>query len=141
MNPYIIFNGNCREALARYQQVLGAKLLFQTTWAESPMADQAEGCNGGSAGADAIMHATLQLPDGSLLMASDCPPEYFKPMQGFSLSVNAASVEEGERLFNGLSDGGQVTMPLEKTFWAERFGMCTDRFGTPWMVNCEMKAP
>ena len=136
MNPYLNFNGNCREALDHYQQVLGAKLVFQHTWAESPMADQAPAGRG-----DAIMHATLQFADGSLLMASDCPPEYFKPMQGFSLSVNAAHVEEAERLFAGLSEGGQVTMPLERTFWAERFGMCTDRFGVAWMVNCEMKAP
>ena len=90
---------------------------------------------------DAIMHATLQFQDGSLLMAADSPPAYFQPMQGFSLSVNAANVEEAERLFAGLSEGGLVTMPLESTFWAERFGMCTDRFGTSWMVNCEMKAP
>lgn len=136
MNPYLNFNGNCREALGHYQQVLGAKLLFQHTWAESPMADQMPEGQG-----DAIMHATLQFPDGSLLMAADYPPADFKPMQGFSLSVNAASVEEAERLFAGLSEGGVVTMPLEPTFWAERFGMCTDRFGTSWMVNCEMKAP
>lgn len=136
MNPYLNFNGNCREALDHYQQVLGAKLLFQHSWAESPMADQAPAGHG-----EAIMHATLQFPDGSLLMAADYPSENFKPMQGFSLSVNAASVEEAERMFAGLSEGGQVTMPLESTFWAERFGMCTDRFGTPWMVNCEMKAP
>lgn len=136
MNPYINFNGTCREALAHYQEVFGAKLLFQHSWAESPMADQAPSGNG-----DAIVHATLQMPDGSLLMASDCPPEYFQPMQGFSLSVNAATVEEAERIFAGLSEGGKIGMPLEPTFWAERFGMCTDRFGTPWMVNCEMKAP
>ena len=136
MNPYINFNGRCSEALDHYQQVLGAKLLFQHSWAESPMAHQAPSGNG-----DAIMHATLQFPDGSLLMAADCPPEYFRPMQGFSLSVNAASVGDAERIFAGLSEGGQVTMPLEPTFWAERFGMCIDRFGTPWMVNCEMKAP
>ena len=136
MNPYLNFNGNCREALDHYQQVQGAKLLFQHKWAESPMADQAPAGDG-----DAIMHATLQFPDGSILMAADCPPDYFKPMQGFSLSVNAASVAEAERIFAGLSEGGVVTMPLEPTFWAERFGMCTDRFGTSWMVNCEMKAP
>ncbi len=136
MNPYLNFNGNCREALDHYQQVLGAKLLFQHTWGESPMADQMP-----DGQADAIMHATLQFQDGSLLMAADSPPAYFKPMQGFSLSVNAANVEEAERLFAGLSEGGLVTMPLESTFWAERFGMCTDRFGTSWMVNCEMKAP
>lgn len=136
MNPYINFNGNCRAALDHYQKVLGAKLVFQQSWGESPMADQAPLGDG-----NAIMHATLQMPDGSLLMASDCSPDYYQPMQGFSLSVNAATVEDAERIFAGLSEGGVVTMRMEPTYWAERFGMCTDRFGTPWMVNCEMKAP
>ena len=132
MNPYLSFpNGDCADAFAHYQQVFGARSLFSHTWAESPMADQAPGGDGGR-----IMHATLRFPDGSLLMGADCPPEYATPFGGFSLSVNAKTVEEAERLFAGISEGGQVTMPLDKTFWAERFGMCIDRFGVSWMVNC-----
>ena len=137
MNPYLGFtNGDCKASFAHYQAVLGAKCVFISTWAESPMADQAPGGDGST-----IMHATLQFPDGSILMGADCPPECATPLGGFSLSVPARDVAEAEALFVGLSEGGTVTMPLEKTFWAERFGMCTDRFGVSWMVNCEMRPP
>ena len=137
MNPYLGFtNGDCKASFAHYQAVLGAKCVFISTWAESPMADQAPGGDGSR-----IMHATLQFPDGSILMGADCPPEYATPLGGFSLSVQARDVAEAEAMFAGLCEGGTVTMPLEKTFWAERFGMCTDRFGVSWMVNCEMRPP
>ena len=133
MNPYLHFpGGDCKAAFDLYQRVLGAELLFSHTWAESPMADQAPRGNG-----EAIMHATLRMPNGSLLMGADCPPEAARPFGGFALSVNCADVAEAERVFAGLSEGGQVTMPLAKTFWTERFGMCLDAFGVPWMVNCE----
>ena len=137
MNPYLNFpNGDCKAAFDLYQRVFGATCLFSHTWAESPMAEHAPGGDGSR-----IMHATLRFPDGSLLMGADSPPEQTAPFGGFSLSVNAASIEEAERLFAGISEGGNVIMPLEKTFWAERFGMCTDRHGVAWMVNCEMRAP
>jgi PhnB protein len=137
VNPYLTFpQGNCKAAFDFYQQVFGAKCLYSTTWAESPMADQAPGGDGSK-----VMHATLQFPDGSLLMGADCPPQYGSPFGGFSLSVHAKDVAEAERTFAGISAGGKVTMALEKTFWAERFGMCVDRYGVSWMVNCEMKEP
>ena len=137
MNPYLSFrNGDCQAAFDLYQKVFGAQCLFSHTWAESPMADQAPGGDGSK-----IMHATLQFPDGSLLMGADCPPGYETPFGGFALSVNAKDVAEAERLFAGISEGGKVTMPLQQTFWAERFGMCKDRHGVSWMVNCEMRAP
>lgn len=136
MNPYLHFtSGDCQAAFAHYQQALGASLVFSHTWADSPMADQAPGGDGSK-----IMHATLRFPDGTLLMGADCPPEYGTPFGGFALSVNAKDVAEAERRFAAISEGGKVTMPLEKTFWAERFGMCVDRFGVSWMVNCEMQA-
>ena len=137
MNPYLNFpSGTTRKAFDLYQRVLGAKLLFTHTWGESPENAQAPGMK-----PDDVMHATLQFPDGAILMGADCPPEYLKPLGGFSLSVNAENVAEAERFFAGLSENGTVTMPLEETFWAQRFGMCVDQFGVPWMVNCEMKAP
>ncbi|PZO62715.1 MAG: VOC family protein [Pseudoxanthomonas suwonensis] len=136
MNPYLNFSGNCRQAFDAYQAIFGARLLFAHSWGESPMAADAPGGN-----PDAIMHATLQFPDGTLLMGADCPAQQCQPVQGVSLSVNAGSIEEAERLFAALSQGGQVTMPLEPTFWAARFGMCTDAYGVPWMVNCEMRPP
>ena len=135
MNPYLSFKGDCKRAFEFYQEVLGAKLLFQHTWGESPMADQAPGMG------DAIMHATIQFPDGSLLMGADMPEEHRKPLQGFSLSVGANDVAAGRRMFDALSKDGVVTMPFEKTYWAEGFGMCIDPFGVPWMVNCEMTPP
>lgn len=136
MNPYLSFtNGGCKAAFELYQRVLDAKLMFSHTYAQSPAPEHAPDGNG-----EAIMHATLQFPNGQLLMGSDVSAEHAKPFGGFSLSVNAKSTEEAERVFAGLSEGGQVTMPLEKTFWAERFGMCVDAYGVAWMVNFEMRA-
>ena len=83
-----------------------------------------------------IMHARMSLPDGSVLMASDAPPEHFQKAQGFSVSLTVTDPADGERKFNALADGGTVTMPFSKTFWAQGFGMCVDKFGIPWMVNC-----
>ncbi|MDO5610220.1 MAG: VOC family protein [Pseudomonadota bacterium] len=137
MNPYLSFaNGDCQAAFDHYQAVFGARLLFSHTWAESPMAEQAPGGDGSK-----IMHATLQFADGVILMGADCPPEYGQPFGGFSLSHNARDVAEAERVFAAIAEGGKVTMPLEKTFWAERFGMCVDKYGVSWMVNCEMSQP
>ncbi|QIK80678.1 VOC family protein [Lysobacter sp. HDW10] len=137
MNAYLNFPpGKTRPAFELYQKVLDAKLLFLHTWGESPMAGDAP--NGDK---DAVMHATLQFPDGAILMAADCPPEYQKPFGGFSLSAHAKDIDEAERMFAGLSENGEVTMPLAETFWAKRFGMCVDPFGVPWMINCEMTPP
>jgi PhnB protein len=86
---------------------------------------------------DKIMHATLEAR-GHQLMASDAPPEWkFEGYKGFSLSVQANNVDEGKKLFDALAAGGQVTMPYGPQFWAVGFGMLTDKFGVPWMVNCE----
>jgi PhnB protein len=137
MNPYLDFPaGNCKAAFDFYQQVFGAKRMFSMTWGESPMADQAPGGDGSK-----IMHASLRFPDGSILMGADCPPQHGAPFGGFSLSVGARDVAEAERVFAGIAEGGRITVPLEKTFWAERFGMCVDRFGVSWMVSCETSAP
>ena len=137
MNPYLHFpNCDCQDAFALYEQVFGAKRLFTAAWADAPPEARPPGIDG-----DTIMHATLQFPDGSLLMGADCPPGYETPFGGFALSVNAKDVAEAERLFAGISEGGKVTMPLQQTFWAERFGMCVDRHGVSWMINCEMRAP
>jgi PhnB protein len=83
-----------------------------------------------------IMHARMSLPGGSVLMASDAPPEHVQKPQGFSISLTITDVADAERKFNALADGGTVTMPFAKTFWAKGFGMCVDKFGIPWMVNC-----
>lgn len=128
--PYLCFNGNCREAVAFYQSTLGASLEMMMTWAEAPMDD--EMCK---AGGDNIMHASLTL-GGRRLMASDSPPGMpFSGMHGFGVSLSYDIADEGRRIFAALAEGGQVTMPIDRTFWAEAFGMVTDRFGTPWMVS------
>jgi len=128
--PYLTFNGQCKQAFELYQSVLGGE-LFSMSFAEAPEDV------GMPKDPELILHTCLTV-GGFSLMASDCPPgqQYRKP-QGVSVSLNVDSVAEAERLFQGLSVGGNVHMPLAKTFWAERFAMFEDRFGIAWMVNCE----
>jgi PhnB protein len=128
IQPYLIFPGNCRAAFEHYHKVLGGTLDMQTH-ADSPMKDQSP-----PGMQDAIMHARLTVGE-QLLMGSDDMPGPKAKMAGFSVSVTVDSAEEAEKVFAGLSEGGSVTMPLQETFWAPRFGMCRDQFGAAWMVN------
>ena len=132
LDSYLFFNGNCAAAMRFYEQTLGGKLDAMLTYADSPDPKQ---CTPQTK--DMIMHARLVV-DGRALMASDSPPEYQKPMSGFSLSLGYQSADEARRVFDALAQGGSVTMPMQKTFWAESFGMLTDRFGTAWMVSGAM---
>ena len=130
LDAYLIFNGNCAEAMRFYERTLGGNLQMMTH-AESPMAGQ----GASAANADRILHARLSL-DGRNLMASDSMMgQPYGGMNGFSLSLIYPTVQEAKRVFDALAVGGQVTMPFGKTFWAEAFGMLVDRFGTPWMIN------
>jgi PhnB protein len=131
INAYLNFPGTCREAFTLYEQALGGKILFMQSMGDSPM-----GPDTPPEQKDFVMHVTLDV-DGQLLMGSDAPPEYYEKAQGFSVALHPETVAEAERIFAALSEGGEVRMPLEETFWAARFGMCVDRFGTPWSVNCE----
>jgi PhnB protein len=129
LDSYLFFNGNCAQAMRFYEKTLGGKLEMMMTYAESPAEHRPPGSD------DRIMHASLNI-DGRRLMASDVPKsDTNKGMHGFSLSLGYSSVEEGRRVFDALAAGGQVTMPMGKTFWAQAFGMLTDQFGTPWMVS------
>ena len=131
INTYLNFPGTCREAFTFYEQALGGKITFIQTMGDSPM--------GGETPADQrdnVMHVTLDV-GGQQLMGSDAPPEYYEKAQGFSVALHPEEAAEAERIFAALSEGGEVRMPMQKTFWAGRFGMCVDRFGTPWIVNCE----
>jgi PhnB protein len=131
MEAYLTFNGNAAEALAFYAQTLGGKIAFSMTFAESPMAADTP-----ADFKNRIMHASLEAR-GKKLMASDAPPSYkFEGYKGFTLSVDAQDVKEGEQLFNALAAGGKATMPYGPTFWSAGFGMLEDKFGVPWMVNC-----
>jgi PhnB protein len=134
LNPYIYFNGRCAEALNFYEGALGAKVVMKMTYGESPAANE---CSKNSL--DKIMHARLDV-GGSVIMMSDAPEERYSTPQGFSISLNLQDPVEAERVYKVLSAGGNVLMPLEKTFWAQRFAMFTDKFGTPWMINCEKSA-
>jgi PhnB protein len=130
VNPYLGFAGNCREAFEFYAKTLGGKIDAMMTHAESPMADQTPADWRGK-----IMHARLSLGD-QVLMAGDMRPDHYEKPVGFSVSVSLDTAKEAERVFAAFSQGGTVGMPLQETFFAERFGIVTDRFGTPWMVNC-----
>jgi len=130
IDAYLTFDGNCAEAMRFYERTLGGKLEVLMTHAQSPIADQTP-----PGSANRIMHARLNL-DGRLLMASDAMTgRPYEGMKGFSLSLIYPNLAEAKRVFTALAEGGRVTMPMEKTFWAEAFGMLVDRFGTPWMVN------
>ncbi|HYN29916.1 MAG TPA: VOC family protein [Dermatophilaceae bacterium] len=126
LNPYLNFDGTTREAMTFYQQVLGGDLTV-STFGEFGM---------DGPGADGVMHAHLETPDGFVLMASDLPPGSeggALPHGGISVSLSGG--EELRRYWEGLSDGATVTLPLEKQMWGDEFGMLVDRFGVPWMVN------
>lgn len=131
LNPYIMFGGNCEAALKFYEQALGAKLDAVMKVAGSPAAEHMPPDWG-----DKVLHARFTI-DGNVVMASDAPPGQFSQPQGFSLSLSLNDTAKGEELFNKLAEGGTVQMPFGPTFWAKGFGMCVDRFGIPWMVNCE----
>jgi PhnB protein len=124
------FNGNCREAFSFYESLLGGKINIMMTWGESPMSKDVP-----SDWADKITHASMVLGNKEIT-GGDSPGEHYLKPQGFSVIVNETDPKEAERIYKALSEGGLITILLEKTFWAERFGMLTDRFGTPWMVNC-----
>lgn len=129
-NPYLNFNGNCEEAFNFYAKTLGGKILFKMTHGETPEGHKVPEMK------DKIMHATLQIGN-QLIMGSDAPPQYFSKPQGFFVSINVKDVAESERIYKALAENAKIEMPLGQTFWAERFGMLTDRFGIPWMINCE----
>lgn len=134
IDPYLNFNGNCEEAFKTYEKIFGGTTEFKMTHGESPMAAQTA-----SDWRNKIMHISLRVGDRRLL-GSDAPPQYFNKPQGFAVSVTAKDKAEAERVFNALSEKGQVTMPLGETFWSPAFGMLTDRFGIPWMVNTNQPA-
>ncbi len=129
-HPYLNFGGNCREAFTRYQEIFGGELVLL------PMSEMPSDQPLPPEQADLIMHAALTF-EGHLLMASDDPTGNFKGVQGMYVNYTVADVAEAQRVFTALADGGEVTMPLEETFWSPMFGMCVDRFGTPWMIDTE----
>jgi PhnB protein len=128
-DPYLFFGGNCREAFTRYQEVFGGELQLLT------MADTPDSEDVAAEQADLIIHAALTL-DGRLLMGSDDPTtDDFGPVQGMMVSYSASDADDARRVFDALAEGGSVNQALTETFFSPAFGMCVDRFGTPWMVS------
>lgn len=133
LNPYLIFNGDCEAAFRFYERVLCGRIDAMMPHEGSPAAEHVP-----AEWRSKILHARMSIGD-QVLMASDAPPGRYERPQGFSVNINVDDVADAERIFAALAERGTVQMPIGKTFWAERFGMVVDRFGTPWMVNCEGK--
>ena len=131
MSPYLIFNGQCAAAFKFYEQTLGGTITFLQTHGESPMKD-----NVPADWQDKVMHGSVTIGE-QILMGGDVAPEGYQKPKGFTLSLQIKSTTQAERIFQRLAKDGTVVMPLEKTFWADRFGMLVDRFGIPWQINCE----
>jgi PhnB protein len=129
-HPYLFFGGNCRDAFTRYQEIFGGELTLITT-NDMPPEEQMPGVPG-----DMIMHAALVI-GGDLLMASDDPTGDGGPVKGMQVNYATADVDDAKRVFEALADGGEITGPLGPTSWSPMFGMCIDRFGTPWMIGAD----
>ena len=131
IKPYISFKGNCEEAINFYKEKLGAEVLFTQRYGDSPMA--------GKGPDDKIMHCSIKIGD-SVIMACDNVFEDTNPTtvgNNITLAIGTKDVVEADRAFEQLSDGATIVMPMQETFWAERFGMLTDKFGINWMFNCD----
>jgi PhnB protein len=131
IEPYLFFNGRCEEAVEFYKKALGAEVLMLMRYKESPEPPPPGRVPAGWE--NKIMHASLRIGNTSV-MASDGCSEGIN-FQGFSLSLSVANEAEAKRFFTALADGGQVQMPLGKTFWSPCFGMVADRFGVGWMIT------
>jgi PhnB protein len=129
VNPYIAFKGNCRQAIEFYKSALDAKVLFTQTVGESPMTDMGPPEN--------IMHCTIKVGDSTIMMCDDPRPGAAAGDGNISLAIGLNDPERAKQLFGNLAKNGSVIVPLEKTYWAEAFGMVTDKFGIKWMVNCD----
>lgn len=131
LHPYLTFKGECEVAFKLYEKILGGKIEGIIKYAGTPAEEHCP-----EDWKDKVMHAHLELGNASL-MGADAPPDRYQKPAGISVTLQLRDVAEAERIFNSLSEGGSITMPLQQTFWASRFGMFTDRFGIPWMINCE----
>jgi PhnB protein len=131
LNPYLTFDGQCDAAFKFYEKCLGGKIVAMLPHAGTPAEQHVP-----AEWRHKIMHARLAIGD-EVLMGSDAPPDHFAKPQGFSVALQIKDPASAERIFHALAEKGTVRMPMQQTFWAIRFGMCVDRFGIPWMVNCE----
>jgi PhnB protein len=135
LNPHLSFGGQCEDAFQFYERCFGGKILTMLTYGNSPMAEQVPPEWRGK-----IAHATLTVGDNVLMGADVLPDQYERP-RGFQVLLGIDDPADAERVFQALSENGTVHMPLQKTFWALRFGVLVDRFGVPWEINCEQPRP
>ena len=131
IEPYLFFNGRCEEAVEFYKEALSAEVLMLMRYKESP--EQSPPGRVPAGWDNKVMHATLRIGDANVMASDGCSEGAI--FQGFSLSLTAANESDAKRKFGALAEGGQVRMPLSKTFWSPCFGMVTDRFGIGWMVS------
>ena len=129
VSPYVAFKGNCKQAIEFYKHALGAEVLFTQTVGESPMSDMGP--------AENIMHCTIKVGGSTIMLCDDPRPGTAAGGGNISLAIGLNDTALAKQLFDNLAVDGSVTMPLDKTYWAEAFGMVTDKFGVKWMVNCE----
>ena len=134
VTPYLFFDGRCEEAIEFYKKALGAEVGMMMRFSETPEPHPPGMCPPGSE--NKIMHASLRI-DGASIMASDGRAQGKPKFEGFALSISPKDEADAERVFKALADGGQVQMPLGKTFFAKSFGMVADRFGVGWMIIVE----
>jgi PhnB protein len=131
LNSYLHFNGQCEAAFKFYEKALDGKIEGTFPYSSSPSPiDVPPGFQ------NKLMHATIVIGDQAL-MGMDAPPGRYRKPEGFSVSIGLKDVAKAERIFRALLEGATITMPMQETFWAARFGMLTDQFGIPWMINCE----
>lgn len=130
LNAYLSFDGNCAEAMRFYQKTIGGEMESMMAVGETPMCDQMP-----AGSKDRIMHARLRLDQGVLMASDAMPGQAYEGMKGISMTLTYATPAEAQPVFDKLAEGGKVTMPMAKTFWAESFGMLVDRFGTTWLIN------
>jgi PhnB protein len=129
VSPYIAFKGNCRQAIEFYKDALDAEVLFVQTVGESPMSNVGP--------AENIMHCSMKIGDSTVMVCDDPRPEAAAGDGNISLAIALNDPERAQQIFGNLAQDGAVIMPLTKTYWAEAFGMVTDKFGVKWMVNCD----
>jgi PhnB protein len=130
LNPHLNFNGQCEAAFKFYEHCFGGKILTMATYDSTPAGEQVP-----AEWRKKLMHAELMIGDQKV-MGADPPPGRYEASKGFSLTVEIEQPAEADRIFAALAENANVTMPIQQTFWAARFGMLVDQFGIPWMVNC-----
>ena len=131
---HLNFNGNCEEAFNLYAQALGGEIQSINRYSEAP-----SGPDVPPEWSNKIMHVTLVAGDQTL-MGCDAPPSHYHAPAGITVTIQLNDVASTERVYNAMTEGAKITMPLQQTFWSPRFGMFTDRFGIPWMINCAQAA-